>query len=79
MSSPTEKAKELMDKFYPFSRNAINTPVGWIQNFEVNDNAAKSCAKMAVEEIIPCTWKLSTYKGWGFIDVAEETTTEYWQ
>lgn len=40
---------------------------------------AKRIALIAVEEIIPCTWKEETYyKKWEFTWVAPETTTEYW-
>ena len=64
--SPKEKAKELLGKYVPITPNAAL----WVH---------KQCALIAVDQILPCTWKLETYKRWGLIDVDEITTTEYWE
>lgn len=72
MLTPKEKAKELVDKFKPYCNIQVAFP-------KALTAAAKQCALITVDEILPCTWKLATYKAWKFIDVSPETTTEYWK
>jgi len=70
--TPVEKSEELYLKY----KEALN-----IQNdMRPGKNPfAKQCAIICVEQIIPCTWKQSTYKKEGKIWVDEITTTEYWE
>ncbi len=76
--TPKEKAEELIDKYRPLVKN-------WDCYWDIELPEAdilrdcKQCAIICVEQILPCTWKLETYKKWGFICVDELTTTEYWQ
>lgn len=69
--TPESKAKELLGVFYEAINDGIVGPG--------KGYAAKQCALITVDEIIHCTWKLKTYKKNGYIAVAEEKTTEYWQ
>ncbi len=71
--SPEEKAKEIFDNF-SFNRKRD----GSVEYIRLSSDDAKKCAIICVEQIIPCTWKLSTYKKQGVIDVDERTTTDYW-
>jgi len=72
--TPEEKAKELINKFIAHASWGRDS-----DDEEWANSSAKQCAIICVEQIMPCTWKLSTYKKNGYISVAEETTTEYWQ
>jgi hypothetical protein len=75
--TPKVKAKELVnEKYYQPLTLHLN----------VNNNSkemweyAKRCALIMVDEILPNTWKLTTYKkSFGFIDVDQGLTTEYWE
>lgn len=67
------KAKELVDKFIDILLKKELRAHGSF----IND-CAKECAIIAINEIMPATWKLSTYKKWG-LRVDEITTTEFWK
>lgn len=71
--TPAEKANELFDKFYKELDGYGILPPHHMQSM------AKNLSIICVEQIIPCTWKMSTYKKQGYIDVDEITTTEYWE
>lgn len=75
--TPVEKARNLVnEKFYQQLTLHLNVSNNSKQMWEY----AKKCALIVVEEIIPNTWKMTTYKkSFGFINVDEELTTEYWQ
>ena len=53
MSTPQEKANELVDKFYQTTPNEawINQPIGLAKEYKAY-NQAKECALIAVDEII---------------------------
>lgn len=69
--SVEEKAKKLIEMFMPFC-------------FRVNEGgaiqveSAKQCALIAVDEILECVWKESTFKHWK-VAVADYTTKEFWE
>jgi hypothetical protein len=71
--TPKEHAADLVEKFYKVSKVTI---AGTDTIFRQN---AKNLALLAVEQILPCTWKEASYKKWGFIYVDQETTREYWE
>lgn len=62
--TPKEKAKELVDKFEPLTRQ-FDSDEGWIINLQ----DAKQCAIIAVDEIVKeiykynhsMTWELNNY------------------
>lgn len=72
-TSPNQKAQELVEQY----QKETNLFTG---NDERHAREhSRRCALIAVKTIIiSCTWKKSTYKQWGLIDVDPETTTEYW-
>jgi len=75
--TPQEKALDLIVKFENIEM--ILEEKGEYDYYpSIPGEVAKKAAMICVDEIIPCTWKLQTYKRWTLIDVAEETTTEYW-
>ena len=53
MSTPKEKANELVDKFYQTTPNEawINEPIGLAKEYKAY-NQAKECALLAVDEVI---------------------------
>lgn len=69
--TPEQKARDLFDKAEGYSINIFSQ--------ESQPWKQKELAILFCNEIIPSTWKLSTYKKWGLIDVDEVTTTEYWE
>lgn len=72
--SPDLKAKELVERFI----EETNLFTGGVEQYHTRTHSARS-AKICVEEILPCTWKLKTYKKRGYVFVDERTTTEYWE
>jgi len=78
MIDPKIKAQELINKHREYADGSEFDGDEWGWSDYAEHVNAKQAALITVEQIIPCTWKMETYKKWGFIDVAEETTTEYW-
>lgn len=91
--TPEEKAKELIKKYeVEIATSDFHVPE-FITGVPMADGSyayskilreetfslAILSAIICVDEILPCTWKWETYKKLGYISVAEETTTEYWQ
>tara|TARA_R110000822_G_scaffold75692_1_gene182095 strand:+ start:1394 stop:1630 length:237 start_codon:yes stop_codon:yes gene_type:complete len=68
--TPKEKAKELVDRFIPFSMD------NHIEKYAIH--SGKQCALIAVEEIINSSPSLPMYDGGSFVCDIEESTI-YWQ
>lgn len=74
--SPKEKAKELFNKYCKFLWYGVIIDPD--PKYALLRKRATEAAIIAVDEIIPCTWKWKTYEMLGYIDVDQITTTEYW-
>lgn len=74
-----EKADDLVLQFQQHCEIHGSKPGEAAYDSAVLRSHAKACAIIAVKEIIPCTWKESTYKKNGYTYVDPITTTEYWE
>ncbi len=70
---PYERAKKLVDQVKPLCQIQLDAkPVS-------RTITAIQVVIIMVDNIIPCTWNIATYKRMGTIYVIDDVVTEYWK